>query len=244
MQEYQLDDYNQKGYHIIPNLFDPTELQLAAKNCELIKSENFTYETDGTIRSLFAPHWYSNTVKDFVYNNPAIPYVKSILGEEIYVHQVHFNYKKAHTGGEYAWHSDYTFWDAHDGMPTTNAISVLFFLDPMTAENGPLEILEGSHNHLVIKENKSAWTINHDASETDGMISEDMVSKTQYKRHTVLGNPGDTLLMHANAWHTSAANTSNLDRTILFVCYNRIDNQTTLETRPDYIVLRDFSLVP
>lgn len=238
-----MQEYFSQGFVILKNQFNPTQLKSAAKRCEQIKTDNFTYETDGSIRSLFAPHWYDNTIKEFVYKNPAIPYVQKILGNDLYVHQVHFNYKKANTGGEYAWHSDYTFWDAHDGMPSPDAISVLFLLDPMTNENGPLEILEGSHNDLVIKQNKSAWTINHDASETDGMITEDMVSKTAYKRHTVLGNAGDIVLMHANAWHTSAPNTSNQDRNILFVCYNKLDNKTTLETRPSHIVLRDFTPV-
>jgi ectoine hydroxylase len=235
--------YLEKGFKILTSVFDPSDLKTAAADCESLKTDNFIFEDNGTIRSLFAPHWYNDTVRDFVYNNPAIPYVKEVLGKDIYVHQVHFNYKKAHTGGEYAWHSDYTFWEAHDGMLTDNAISVLFLLDDMTKDNGPLVILEGSHTIPVLKQDANSWTIKHDAAETDGMITEDMVSKTAYKRHTVVSSAGDVVLMHANAWHTSSANTSNKDRNILFVCYNRLDNKTTLETRPDHIVLRDFTPV-
>lgn len=236
--------YKVKGYTHLTQVFDPKIIKKEATELKSIKSDNFTYEDDGTIRSLFAPHWYSNKVRDFVYNNPAIDTVKKILGNDIYVHQVHFNYKSAHSGGEFAWHSDYTFWEAHDGMKSPDAISVLFLLDDMTENNGPLQLLEKSHNNFVKKQDESAWTINHDSSETDGMITEEMVSKTQYKRHTVLAKAGDVVLMHANTWHTSGPNTSDFDRNILFVCYNRLDNKTTKETRPKHIVLRDFMLVP
>lgn len=239
-----IKEYKQNGFTVIRNAFNPVDLKLSANNCKLIESDNFTYEDNGAIRSLFAPHWYSNTVRDFVYDNPSVSVVKEILGEDIYIHQVHFNYKSAKTGGEFAWHSDYTFWEAHDGMPEANAISVLYLLDDMTEENGPLEILEKSHRHFVKKQNTENWTINHDTSETDGMITEEMVSKTQYKRHTVLGRAGDIVLMHANAWHTSGPNNSDKDRNILFICYNRLDNKTTKDTRPKHIVLRDFMLVP
>lgn len=236
--------YDSQGFFQLTQIFDHTDLKLAAKSCEVVDSDNKIYEDSGTIRSFFAPHWYSDTVNDFVYNNPVLPYVKEILGNDIYAHQVHFNYKKAKTGGEYAWHSDYTFWEAHDGMLSDNAISVLFLLDDMTLENGPLEMLEGSHKQFVKKQDKTSWTIAHDSTETDGMITEDMVSKSAYKRHTALGKAGDVIVMHSNTWHKSGPNSSNLDRNILFVCYNSFDNKTTKDTRPDHIVLRDFRLIP
>ena len=168
--------------------------------------------------------------------------VKDIIGTDVYTHQVHFNYKSANIGGEYAWHSDYTFWQAHDGMPQPNALSLLFLLDDMTLENGPLEVLPGSENFLVEKKTNT-WTIKHDANETDGMITENMVSMTGLQRHTVLGEAGDVYVMHANMWHTSGRNTSSKDRNVLFICYNSVDNKTTKTDRPDYITLRDFSPV-
>lgn len=239
-----MSNYYDIGFEILRNVFDPTEIKEEANTLKNIKSNNFTYEQDNSIRSLFAPHWYSEIVRNFVYQNPVIPRVKELIDLDLYVHQVHFNYKSAKSGGEYAWHSDYTFWEAHDGMLSDNAISVLFLLDDMTLENGPLEMLEGSHKQYIKKQDQNAWTINHDTTETDGMITENMVSKSAYKRHTALGKAGDVILMHSNTWHKSGPNSSNLDRNILFVCYNSFENKTTKDTRPDHIVLRDFSLVP
>ena len=224
------------------NMFDPTVIKHIAENLKTIDNkETFIYENDNTtVRSIFAPHYLDSTLKEFVNTNPMIGIVKDIIGTDVYTHQVHFNYKSANIGGEYAWHSDYTFWQAHDGMPTPAALSLLFLLDDMTLENGPLEILPGSENFLVEKKDKN-WTIKHDANETDGMITENMVSITGLQRHTVLGEAGDLFVMHANMWHTSGCNTSSKDRNVLFICYNSVDNKTTQTDRPEYITLRDFS---
>lgn len=239
--------YKKLGYTVLRQAFDPLELKKASSTMpKHFQTESFIYENDETtIRSIFSPHLLSDSVYEFVHHNPIIPTVKEILGEDIYLHQAHFNYKSAKTGGEYAWHSDYTFWHHDDGMPNPNAISCLFLLDPMTPDNGPLELLEGSHYTLVGKnETPEGYQIKHDKNETNGIISEDMVSKTGYKRHTVLGHAGDVILMHANLWHTSGPNLSDRDRNILFVCYNRLDNKTTKKTRPHYITSRDFTAIP
>ena len=232
------------SYKLYRNQFNHELIRKAASDLKTIKDTTyFIYESDQTtVRSIFSPHKLSNDIKEFAYNNPIIPEIKNILGSDIYLHQAHFNYKSARSGGEFSWHSDYTFWKAHDGMPTTNALSVLFILDDMTLENGALEILPGSENFLVEKKN-SNWTIKHDQTETDGMITEQMVSLTQLQRHTVHAKAGDILVMHANMWHCSKANTSNTDRNILFLCYNRLDNATTKTDRPDFITLRDFTPV-
>lgn len=226
------------------NIFDPLFLKEKAESLKYIEDKQTTiFEDDGvTVRSFFAPHWYDQEIKSFVYDNPMIPFIKEILGNDIYLHQAHFNYKSSKTGGEYAWHSDYTFWKAHDGMPKPEAVSVLFMLDDMTEENGPLVVLPGSE-HLLVEKKSRVWTIKHDANERDGMITEHMVSVTGLQRHTVLGKAGDVFVMHANMWHTSPPNLSDTDRNILFLCYNKLDNKTTLDTRPEHITLRDFTLV-
>ena len=238
--------YKKLGYTVLRQVFDPLKMKRASSDVQMFQEKtSFIYEDDGTtIRSIFSPHQMSDGVMEFVIDNPVIPTVKEILGNDIYLHQCHFNYKTAQSGGEYAWHSDYTFWHHDDGMPNPNAVSCLFLLDEMTIDNGPLEVLEGSHSTLVSKEDTPAFQIKHDSSETNGMITEDMVSKTGYKRHTVLGHAGDVILMHANLWHASSANNSDKDRNILFVCYNRLDNKITKMKRPTYISSRDFTPIP
>ncbi|MBO01926.1 MAG: hypothetical protein CMG35_04735 [Candidatus Marinimicrobia bacterium] len=228
-----------QGYEIIKNCFDPVDLAKCSQDLLDRKEDSYIYEHDGSIRSVFAPHWYNKNVEKFVYNNPAIPRIKELIADEIYVHQVHFNYKLAGVGGEYAWHSDYTFWHYYDGMPNPNAISALYLLDDMTDENGPLEVKINSHKGPVQKPPKGEWTIKHDSKE----LPIKTPSKTAYKRHTVLGKAGDVVLMHANLLHASKANKSHKNRKVLFICYNSLKNATTEALRPGYITLKNFKTV-
>lgn len=235
--------WHNDGWILLKNVFDPKKLKeesisvLESKN-----TESFIYEDDNTtIRSVFSPHKLNLTISEFATKNSVVAVAKTLLSENIYIHQCHLNYKKAHTGGEYAWHSDYTFWKYDDNMNDMNAISCMFLLDDMTEENGPLEVLSGSHNLLVEKKPTATYQIKHDSSESNGMISEDMVSVTGLQRHTVLASAGDVFVMHSNLWHTSGPNTSSKDRRILIVCYNDLDNKTSNHTRPEFITCRDFT---
>ena len=64
------------GYKIISNAFDPTALLSASNNILEKRTQSFIYENDGSIRSLFAPHWYNKDVNNFVYDKPAIANLK------------------------------------------------------------------------------------------------------------------------------------------------------------------------
>lgn len=236
-----MQNYESQGWIHLHNVFDPVALK--EKSQQILQHKNkdyFLYEQTGDVRSVFSPFWLDDTLSEYIENPKVLDTVKSILGNNIYMHQNHFNYKKAKVGGEYAWHSDYTFWCADDGMLKPDAISCLFLVDDMQIDNGPLEVLSGSHVEYITKQPSETYQIKHDNKETNGMITQDMVSKTQYKRHTVLGKAGDVFCMHSNLWHTSSANTSDKDRCIFFVCYNSLDNKVTKPTRPEFIVNRDF----
>jgi|AntAceMinimDraft_5_1070358.scaffolds.fasta_scaffold01430_7 ectoine hydroxylase len=238
-----INGYLQTGYLILKEVFDATELKKEAIRLENEPlDETYIIEDNNTIRSLFAPHWKSKTINEFIYNNNVIDFVKEILGQDIYIHQCHINYKKAQTGGEYAWHSDYTYWKNFDGMNNPDAISVLFLLDDMTKNNGPLTVLEKSQNLPVPKINDSKWTIKHSADESQGILDDDMVSKTNCSAIQLTGKAGDVICMHANTLHYSGRNTSEVDRNVLFVCYNKTNNAITQPTRPNYIVLTPIPL--
>jgi ectoine hydroxylase len=240
---YMNTKWKEDGWIILEDFFDPTTLINESNNVlNSNNTESFIYESNNTtIRSVFSPHLLNLNINNFVKTGPIVPVAKSLLTDDIYLHQCHLNYKKAFTGEEYAWHSDYTFWKYDDNMQSMDAISCMFLLDDMTHENGPLEVLSGSHNLLVEKKPTTTYQIKHDSSEANGMISEDMVSVTGLQRHTVTGKAGDVFVMHANLWHTSGPNTSSNDRRILIACYNSLSNKTSNHTRPEFITLRDFT---
>lgn len=233
-----------EDFNVLANVFDPTNLKQESLYLEnTLNNDTVIYEDNASVRSIFAPHWESKIINDFIYNNNALEYVKLFLGNEIYVHQCHINYKHAKTGGEYAWHSDYTYWYNLDGMLRPDAISVLFLLDDMTHDNGPLTVLPNSKDFPVPKIDDKVWTIKHNAEESQGIVSNDNIAKQHTTPVQLTGTAGDVVTMHANTLHYSAANSSLQSRNVLFVCYNRLDNKITKNNRPNHIVLRDFKPV-
>ena len=229
-----------KDFKILSSCFDATAIKQEAIRLEQQDpDETYIFEDDGSLRSIFAPHWKSKIIEKFIYNNSIIDYVKKQIGNDIYVHQCHFNYKKAHTGGDFAWHSDYFYWHNLDGMLKPDALSVLFVLDDFQDNNGPLQVVPDSYTWPVETVETDSWTIKHSSNEKLGI----MASKTAYNALQLLPSKNDCIVMHANTMHASEANKSSNDRTVLFVCYNSLENKITKTLRPNYITLCDFKPV-
>jgi ectoine hydroxylase len=109
------------------------------------------FERDGrTVRSVFSVHDLSTYISESVIRLSRLLMVaEQILGSRVYLHQSHFNFKRPQTGGEFSWHSDFTFWYWEDGMPVPRAISMLIFLDEPRIETGPLLVAPGSHTWIT-----------------------------------------------------------------------------------------------
>ncbi len=68
-----------------------------------------------------------------------------ILDEEVYMHQFKINAKAAFDGAVWQWHQDFGTWSRDDLMPEARAMNIALFIDPVTAANGPLIFIPGSH---------------------------------------------------------------------------------------------------
>ena len=77
--------------------------------------------------------------------------VEQLLGESVYMHQYKVNAKAAFDGAVWQWHQDFGTWHRDDGMPEPHAMNIAVFLDPVTAANGPLMFLTGSHREGIFQ---------------------------------------------------------------------------------------------
>ena len=95
--------------------------------------------------------------------------------------------------------------------PHTNddLMTVLFFLDDVTEQNGPLEVIPGSHQGPLYEH----W---HDGVFT-GTVSEEVIARVHALATPCLGPAGSACLMHTRLLHGSASNLSDSPRT-LFIC--------------------------
>lgn len=137
--------------------------------------------------------------------------VADLIGPDVKLHHTKINSKLPGSGTEVKWHQDFLF------TPHTNSdvITALLMVDDVTAENGPLEVLPGSHKGEL----HPIW---HDGVFT-GAIADDIADGMQSKSIKCQGPAGSVCLMHTRLAHGSAPNLSSHPRTLLICVYSAGD---------------------
>ncbi|MFT5111130.1 MAG: ectoine hydroxylase-related dioxygenase (phytanoyl-CoA dioxygenase family) [Parasphingorhabdus sp.] len=157
------------------------------------------------LRRIASPIEISETYLNVMRNNRALDAVAEIVNENLKFNNAKINSKQPGAATQVKYHQDFLF------EPHTNSdlITVLFFLDDVTPENGPLEIIPGSHKGPLYEH----W---HDGVFT-GTVSDDVITEMQSRAQPCYGPAGSACLMHTLLLHGSAPNLSNTPRT-LFIC--------------------------
>ena len=262
----QVEQWHNKGYFIVKNVNLPGEvnsLRDASRQAEDINDDRFFGEYDGRARTVWAPHWedWGKWLEHYARNNPVLPVVKYLMGGQVYINQLHFNYKLANGGGAFGWHSDYTVFKYHDKWQNMNGLSVFFMLDDMNETNGQFHFAPGSHKvDLQLQEGfdlPDSFThaeYGDNPSHDRGSTSSDTFTAPSYVGGPADGptypierieaKAGDALVFHSNVWHMSPKNLSKKDRRTFCVCYNHIDNKTQwpiTNDRKKWMTLKDFT---
>ena len=137
--------------------------------------------------------------------------VMDLLGPNVKFHHSKINSKLP--GGDTAvkWHQDFTF------TPHTNedVLTALLMMDEVSEENGPLEVLPGSHLGPL----HSLW---HNGVFT-GAVDDGIANKAASSSELCLGPPGAVCLMHSRLLHASKANKSVNPRTLFISVYSACD---------------------
>ena len=239
----QLEQFHREGYLCLPDLFSPEEVAILRREADRLYAldrEEIQREKDGiTPRTVFAAHTFSDTFDKVARHPRLIEPAMQMLGGEVYIHQFKVNAKAAFDGDVWQWHQDYGTWKRDDDMPNALGMNVAVFLDEVTAVNGPLMFIPGSHTDGVIEAGHDLsttsyplWTIDN---ETIARLADagGIVAPT--------GKPGTGLFFHCNLVHGSPPNMTPWGRTIVYVSANRVDNAIRRFKRPAYIAHRDFT---
>lgn len=260
-ENHHLHQYEKMGVHAARMLVEEATISRARTEA-LVMRDNYRgdgiiYEQDGTtVRSLFGVHEFNHMLEDLLVTEELVELAMSALDSDVYVHQLHINYKQAFVGGGYFWHSDYTYWRWEDGMPNPRCVTMVIPLDFMDYTNGPLFVHAGSHMYYGHSEYYRSATPNPDSEirhdEYDaGCATEDqleMLTDDETKHRGLLnacvGGPGDVFMLDANLLHMSGPNWGPVDRACAFVCLNSVENQlrdpySGRKPRPQYITNRN-----
>ena len=227
------DQFHRDGYIFLEEAL--TESQLLAINSQLLTwveesklhSESFGKIKDGrprfdvdlkshsenksALRRITSPAEISDACLDVVKDNRALDFVAEIFGPNIKHWTNKLNLKLPSSGTEVKFHQDFPF-EPHSNE---DIMTVLFFLDDVTLENGPLEVVPGTHNGPLY----SLW---HDGVFT-GAVSSEVELEKKEGAISCTGRAGSACLMHSKLLHGSSSNRTKLPRSLFIVSYSAED---------------------
>ena len=171
------------------------------------------------LRRVQAPTEISDVYYDVMASSAMTDMVAELIGPDVKLHHTKINSKLPGAATEVKWHQDFPF------TPHSNSdvITALLMVDEVTAENGPLEVAEGSHTGAL----HSIWQDGVFTGAIDDAVAADM----QAKALQCTGPAGSVCLMHTRLAHGSAPNRSSDPRT-LFICVYSAGDAVALTPNP------------
>jgi len=244
LSQQQIEEFDKTGYLFFPDAFSAAEtdvLKRAAVDVYQQQREEVWRETSGVARTAFAAHTYNDAFRRLGAHPRLIKPVMQLLHGPVYMHQYKVNAKAAFDGDVWQWHQDYGTWARDDLMPEPRAMNIAVFLDDVTAANGPLIFLPGSHKHGVVD-------AGHDLDTTSyplWTLDRDTVTELYQQGGCVAptGKAGSMLLFSSLLVHASPANISPMDRTIVYLSLCHVDNHIRQFKRPEWVAHRDFTAI-
>lgn len=165
------------------------------------------------LRRVASPVDVSDAYRDVMRNNRALDAVAQLIGPNVEFNNSKINAKHPGSATEVKYHQDFMF------QPHSNEdlVAVLFFLDDVTLENGPLNVVPGSHRGPMFDH----W---HHGVFT-GTVSPEVEAANVEKAVPVHGPAGSACLMHTRLLHGSAQNRSERPRTLFISEYRSEDSK-------------------
>lgn len=228
LTQSQKDQFWRDGVLVVENAVDPKDLENLKKQfaswVEESRSETEDYgETlDGrprfdlqpghnakhpALRRVQSPEEVSEAYANVMRNAHTVDFCAELIGPSIRFHHGKVNSKLPGTATQVKWHQDFLF----QPMTHHDMITCLLFVDEVTLENGPLEILPGTHKGPL----HSHW---HDGVFT-GAVDNEIIEPQKDSVIKCTGPAGAVCLMHVNLLHGSAPNLSDKPRTLYITTY-------------------------
>ena len=238
----QLSEFDKSGYVFLPELFSADEAALLKREADTVYASDrkeVWRETSGVARTAFAAHTYNEGFKRLGAHPRLIEPVQQLLDGPVYMHQFKVNAKAAFDGDVWQWHQDYGTWKRDDEMPEPRAMNIAVFIDDVTAANGPLLFIPGSHKQGVVKAGHDLQTTSYPLWTLDRETVSELAEHGGCVAPT--GPAGSVLIFSSLLVHASPANISPFDRTIVYLSLCHVDNHIRAFNREEWIAHRDFT---
>ena len=165
------------------------------------------------LRRVASPIEVSDAYLKVMRDNRGLDAAAQLIGPNVEFNNSKINAKHPGTATEVKYHQDFMF------QPHSNEdlITVLFFIDDVTRENGPPYVVPGTHRGDLFDH----W---HDGIYT-GAVSADIEAAHLARGIPVHGRAGSACLMHTRLLHGSAPNHSDRPRTLFISEYRAEDSK-------------------
>ncbi|MEM7193391.1 MAG: phytanoyl-CoA dioxygenase family protein [Pseudomonadota bacterium] len=223
----QLDHYYTQGYLLFPELIDQSLLDdLRAAMCDIVeKSRMFTKSSRAL--DLEKGHTADNPrLRRAAYiddeydvfwalcaDSVITDIAADLVGYDLRFRELMLNFKWAAGGSEVRWHQDFVFYP----HTHTGTMQFLLFLEDVTQDQGPLQVIPGSHKGPLYEhyDEQRNWTGAIKKSELLQAGVKDAVSLT--------GPAGSVSVHHSCTIHGSEPNRSPRSRPALVITYAAAD---------------------
>lgn len=240
LSQEQIDQFWRDGVLTVENAVTPEQLQGLKRDFDGWVEESRAHDApygetlDGRIRfdvqpghsadnpalrRVQAPTEVSDAYYEAMANSRMTDMVADLIGPDVKLHHTKINSKLPGAATEVKWHQDFLF------TPHSNSdvVTALLMVDDVTDDNGPLEVLNGSHKGQL----HSIW---QDGTFT-GAVDEKVAADMQAASVKCMGPAGSVCLMHTRLAHGSAPNRSDDPRT-LFICVYSAGDAIPLTPNP------------
>jgi ectoine hydroxylase-related dioxygenase (phytanoyl-CoA dioxygenase family) len=228
----QVDAFWKEGYLVMDDALSPEQLLgLRAQFAEWVEesrthSGSFGQTIDGrprfdlasdhsaerpALRRISSPAEVSDIYADAMRDNRALDALTQIFGSNIKLNNTKVNSKLPGTATEVKYHQDFLF-EPHSNY---DLAACLFFLDDVDEDNGPLEVVPGTHTGPLFE----LW---HDGVFT-GAVADSVEQEFRPASVHCTGKAGSVCIMHGRLLHGSMPNNSANPRTLYIVAYSAED---------------------
>jgi ectoine hydroxylase-related dioxygenase (phytanoyl-CoA dioxygenase family) len=163
------------------------------------------------LRRVASPTEISTAYENVSFNSRMADIVADLIGPNIRFHHSKVNSKLPGAKTVVKWHQDFPF-DPHSN---DDQITALLFVDDVTPENGPLQIVPGSHKGPL----HSLWQ----NGIFTGAIDEHLTAEFENAAVPCCGPAGAVCLMHCRVTHASGLNQSSGPRSLFITTYTAAD---------------------
>jgi phytanoyl-CoA hydroxylase len=164
------------------------------------------------LRRIASPTELSDAYLRAMRSSAAVDAAAQLIGPNLEFNHAKVNSKLPGASTEVGFHQDILF-EAHTN---DDMLAVLYFLDEVTLENGPLEVVPGSHRGPLYEH----W---HDGVFT-GAVGPEVVEMARAEAIPCIGPAGSACLMHGRLLHGSGPNLSDRPRTLFISAYRSEDS--------------------